>query len=176
MTASDIAPGGDRSDALRSLRALFASLGQSARAIEGRTGFTNAQLFLLQQLAEAGPMSVSALASRARTRANTVSTVLGRLVTAGLVQRTRSWEDARRAELTLSPRARQLLKRAPRSPTESLIEALESLSDADSRALARGLGALTTALGIQITDPPILFQADQPTRAARRRTRTSRTA
>ena len=173
---ADIAPAGERSEALRALRALVASLGQSARAIEGRTGFTNAQLFLLQQLAEAGPMSVGALAARARTRPNTVSTVLGRLVTAGLVQRTRSWDDARRAELSLSPRARQLLKRAPRTPTEALIGALESLTDADAKALARGLHALTSALDITITDPPILFQADQPSRATRRRTRARHSA
>jgi DNA-binding MarR family transcriptional regulator len=176
MKTPDIVPPGDRSDALRALRALVASLGQSARAIEGRTGFTNAQLFLLQQLAEAGPMSVSALAARARTRPNTVSTVLGRLVSAGLVQRTRSWEDQRRAELSLSARARQLLKRAPRAPTEALISALESLPDGDARALARGLTALTSALDITITDPPILFQADQPARTPRRRTRAHRTA
>ena len=45
-----------RAQALERVRTLVAALSHSARAVERRTGVTNAQLFLLQQLAEPPPV------------------------------------------------------------------------------------------------------------------------
>ncbi|CAN5826245.1 hypothetical protein BH11GEM1_BH11GEM1_08350 [soil metagenome] len=150
--------------AITSLRVIFGSLGQSARSIEGRTGLTNAQLFLLRQLAETDAMSVNELAARARTRQNTVSTVLARLAKGGLVSKTRSLEDARSVSVSLTPKARRLLLRAPTPPTTTLIDALETLSPRDVRALASGLGALVSAMGLEGEDAPLLFEQTRPSR------------
>ena len=160
MTAAlaPIAPIGPRVRALRSLRALITALSRSARAIEWRTGSTNAQLFLLRELAVAGTLSVGELAARASTRQGTVSTVVSRLVRLGLVQKTRSATDSRRAELSLTPRGRALLRRAPTPPTTALIDALDSLSDREARSLAAGLKSLVTALGLSPDDAPLLFE------------------
>src|ERR1039457_6003792 len=84
-----------RAQALERLRTLISALSHSARAVERRTGITNAQLFLLQQLAEADFLSVNALAARARTQQSTVSIVIARLVRAGLAAKRRSADDRR---------------------------------------------------------------------------------
>ncbi len=164
----------DRSDrhrdsALRALRTLVASLSRSARSIEWRTGFTNAQLFLLRQLATADALSVNELAQRAHTNQSTVSSVLGRIVRAGLVDRARSTDDGRRVDLSLTPKGRRLLRRAPVPPTEALFDALQSLTDREARSLATGLAALLETLGLESGQAPMLFE-DQPTlpRSARR--------
>jgi DNA-binding MarR family transcriptional regulator len=148
----------DRSTALRSLRAIVASLGRSARSVESRTGLTNGQLFLLRQLAATDPMTVTELAARARARQNTVSTMLVRLVQAGLVRKARSAADGRRAMVSLTPAGQRAVTRAPTPPTTSLLEALGQLTDADARALATGLGALATALRAPLAEAPLLFE------------------
>lgn len=159
--------GPHRDVAIRGLRTLVAALGRSARSVESRTGFTNAQLFLLRQLATAERMSVNDLARLARTSQSTVSSVLGRLVRAGLVVHRRAADDGRRAELSLTPAGRRLLRRAPTPPTESLFEALESLTDPEARALATGLLALLKLLSLEPDEAPMLFEDSPRRRAAR---------
>jgi DNA-binding MarR family transcriptional regulator len=147
-----------RTSALAALRTLVAALTRSARSIEWRTGFTNAQLFLLSQIAAAAPLSINELAERARTTQGTVSSVVGRIVRAGLASRARASDDARRVELTITPKGRRLLTRAPVPPTEALIDALDSLNDADARALATGLGALLRVMDLASDEAPMLFE------------------
>lgn len=152
----------DRSVALNALRAIVAALGRSARSVESRTGLTNGQLFLLRELAAAEAMTVTALAERARARQNTVSTMLVRLVQAGLVRKARVAADARRAMLSLTPAGRRALRRAPTPPTATLLEAMQQLTDAEARALSKGLGALARALGVPLTEAPLLFEDPRP--------------
>src|SRR5947209_15020920 len=85
----------DRTKALQAVRGLVGALSQTARLIEQRTGVSNAQLFLLQQIAGEPDLSVNALAARAMTHQSTASVVLSRLERRGLVQRVRSPEDGR---------------------------------------------------------------------------------
>jgi DNA-binding MarR family transcriptional regulator len=140
------------------VRALVDRLTSSARAVERHTGVTNAQLFLLQQLAAEGPLSVNDLAERARTQQSTVSIVVSRLTRGGLVRKARAASDARRVVLTLSPKGRRLLRHAPLPPTASLMAALRKLTARDARALALGLGALVKHLGPLPRTPSLLFE------------------
>ena len=148
----------DAAAALTSIRTLVAALTQSARTIEAHTGITNAQLFLLRQIATSGGLSINDLAERARTRQNTVSSVVSRLVEAGLVEKVRSEEDGRRAALSLTRAGKRVLSRAQSSPTEVLIVGLDSLRPQDVRNLAAGLQALITALDLTAEEPPMLFE------------------
>ena len=148
----------DASAALTSIRTLVAALTQSARTIEAHTGITNAQLFLLRQIAGSEALSINELAERARTRQNTVSSVVSRLVEAGLVEKVRSEDDARRAVLSLTRAGKRVLARAQSSPTEVLIAGLDSLRPRDVRNLAAGLQALITALELTADEPPMLFE------------------
>ena len=113
-----------RAQALERLRTLISALSHSARAVERSTGITNAQLFLLQQLAEADFLSVNDLAARARTQQSTVSIVIARLVRAGLAAKRRSADDRRIAIVSLTPKGRRLLTYAPAPPTSALLRAI----------------------------------------------------
>ena len=138
---------GKKSSALRTrtleqVRTLISALSHSARAVERRTGITNAQLFLLQQLAETDSLAVNDLAARARTQQSTVSIVVARLVRKGLAAKHKSADDGRIAVVTLTPKGRRLVSRAPTPPATALLRAIELLSDRDVRALSRGVQAL----------------------------------
>lgn len=156
-------PSAVRVAALERVRMLISALSHSARAVERSTGVTNAQLFLLQQLAGADSLSVNDLAARARTQQSTVSIVVARLVRAGLAVKRKSAADGRIAAISLTAKGRRLLSHAPASPTSLLLQAIEALSDRDAHLLAGGVRALVRAL--DVTPPPatMLFE-HAPTR------------
>jgi DNA-binding MarR family transcriptional regulator len=158
-----------RAQALERLRTLIGALNQSARAVERSTGITNAQLFLLQQLAGADSLSVNDLAARARTQQSTVSIVVARLVRAGLAAKRRSPDDGRLAAVSLTPKGRALLRHAPAPPTSALLRAVEKLSDRDAHALAAGLRALIRTLQLSPPAVTMLFEHAPPRRSARSR-------
>ena len=99
--------------ALDALRRLVGALRSSSRTAVRDAGVTGAQLFVLQQLAERSRQSVSDLAGATRTRQNSVSDVISRLATRGLVVREVASDDARRAVVSLT-RAGQAVVRVRR--------------------------------------------------------------
>jgi DNA-binding MarR family transcriptional regulator len=147
-----------RAQALDHIRTLVSALSHSARAVERRTGITNAQLFLLQQLAGSESLSVNDLAARARTQQSTVSIVLARLVRSGLAAKRKSRTDGRIAVISLTPKGRRLLMHAPAPPTSALLRAMEALSVREARALAAGMDALVRALELSPPRVTLLFE------------------
>lgn len=148
---------GARAQALDALRVIVGALSRSARAVETRTGITNAQVFLLQQLRD-GALSVGELAELAHTHQSTVSIVIARLSRAGLVAKARAADDARRAVVSLTPAGRVLLQRAPAPPAADLLLAVERIPARDARRLADGLHALVRSLGLEDHPPTMLFE------------------
>ena len=152
-----------RAQTLDRVRALVSALSHSARAVERSTGVTNAQLFLLQQLASADSLSVSDLAARARTQLSTVSIVIARLVRAGLAAKHRSERDRRQSVITITPKGRRLIHDAPTPPTSALLRAIERMSDGEARALSTGVSALLNTLDLAPAEVTMLFE-HAPTR------------
>ena len=147
------------SEALQSVRALVDGLSKSARAVEDRTGVTNAQLFLLQQIRANRHVTVNDLAALAMTTQSTVSIVLSRLERKRLVKRTRSPVDRRSVVLQLTEAGKRLLRRAPQPATSEVLVALGRLTSEELRALLVGLHALGRELGLPIKSPALLFEA-----------------
>lgn len=156
------APNDSRDRVLAQLRGLVGALTSSARAVERRTGITNAQLFLLLELAADGPMGIGELAVRARTQPSTVSIVVSRLQRAGLVTKVRVAEDRRSVMVDVTKKGRAIAKHAPVPPTERLLSALRDLSPRDAAALARGLGPLVRSLAPDVQEPPLMFEEGKP--------------
>lgn len=156
-------------DALHAVRGLVQALSRSASTVERKTGVTNAQLFLLQQIRAHRNLTVNDLAARAMTTQSTVSIVLSRLERRGLVERARSPHDARSVVLGLTPSGRRLLRRAPAPATSEILDALRRLTRNELHALSRGLSALRRELGSRDEEPEMLFEHEAPGAAARGR-------
>jgi DNA-binding MarR family transcriptional regulator len=155
--------------ALQNVRALVERLSKSAQGVETRTGVTNAQLFLLQQIRTGRHLTVNDLAARAMTTQSTVSIVLSRLERKGLVKRSRSPVDRRSVVLQLTAAGKRVLRRAPRAATSEVMGALTRLSKVELHALSRGLAALGRELGLPVAPASMLFEENA--RRARRKKR-----
>ena len=141
-----------------SLRAVVRALRISTRAIEKEIGISGAQLFVLQQLAEAPARSVNELAERTSTHQSSVSTVVSRLVERGLARRAPSAEDGRRMEISISDQGRKLQQAAPRTVQMTMQEALRRMDPAQVRALADGLESLVREGGFAEQPVPMFFE------------------
>lgn len=157
--AVGVALSGARVQALDSVRVLVASLYRSARAVERRSGLTNAQLYALQHVGAFGPLGVNDLTRYLATSQSTVSSIVARLARSGLVNRDPSRNDRRRVVLTITPTGQRRLRLGAATPMGQLIVALEKLSDRDARRLASSLTALLSALGPQGRRSPVLFES-----------------
>jgi len=151
-----------------SIRRVVRMLRVSARASERLVGISGAQLFVLQQLAEAGSCSIGELAEHTLTHQSSVSVVVSRLIERGLVSRRASETDGRRVQVALTPAGRTLLRQAPPMAQAHLIAGLRRMSTAQRGALAQGLSALVREIGAEAQSPTLLFEDEPPPRRTSR--------
>jgi DNA-binding MarR family transcriptional regulator len=75
-------------------------------------GLTYPQYLVLSVLGEAGDLTIGGIAARLDLESSTVTPLVKRLEAAGLLNRTRSLDDERRVEVTLTPAGQTLLERS----------------------------------------------------------------
>lgn len=95
--------------------------------------------------------------------------VVARLVEGGFVRRARSGADRRSVTLSLAPRGRRLIDRAPDAAQERLIDAIERLPHVRRKQLASALGDLARAMDSAGRAPAMFFEDRRGKRAERRR-------
>ncbi len=152
---------------LEALRRLVRFLRVSNDASGDRATRTTAQYFVLSQLAEAPASSIRALADRTMTDPSSVSVVAAKLETLGLIAREPDPEDRRRASLTLTPRGRRALARAPELPQFKLFKALAAMPASRRKSVAEALDLLVRAVGADAESAPMFFEDELPTKKPR---------
>ena len=152
------------------LRRLVRVLGASARGPARRRGPSGAQLFVLRQIDAVPGVSIGELAARTLAGQSTVSEVVTRLVTRGLVLRRPSPTDARQVQLVLSARGRTIVRETEPTAQERLAAGLASLSAVERSDLARGLEGWLESAGLAEL-PATMFFEDDGTAGAPRTTR-----
>jgi DNA-binding MarR family transcriptional regulator len=147
---------------LDSIRRLVQLLRRSAHVSEKSLGLSSAQLFVLHKLADVKTLSVGDLAERTLTSQSSVSEVVQKLVTGGLVARTRSTRDARSVDLSLTDGGRAVLEKAPAAPQDYILAGLNRMPPRDRKQLARLLGRLVKETGmVNITLSPRMMFEDE---------------
>ncbi|MCL6298960.1 MarR family winged helix-turn-helix transcriptional regulator [Streptomyces kronopolitis] len=107
-------------------------------------GLTYPQYLVMLVLWEHGPQPVKTIGERLRLDSGTLSPLLKRLETAGLVRRERSSEDERSVTVQLTPAGDELRTRA--LPVPRRILAATGLTIEELRTLQGLLGRVTSAL------------------------------
>ncbi len=153
MTASPTAPGTPAPDAdwLRLDRQICFSLHAASRAFNGvyrvilkDLGLTYPQYLVMLVLWEQGDLPVKALGEQLRLDSGTLSPLVKRLETAGLVRRERSAEDERSVRVHLTEEGSQMRARALEVPRR--IMSATGFDLAEIGELRARLDQLTTAL------------------------------
>lgn len=146
MTAPLTASGGELSDIadelLAALGAVRRSVGRSTVAGVALPGLPGAQVDLLRLVHRRPGIGVAEAAAELHLAANTVSTLVGHLVEAGLLRRTPGQEDRRVATLTLTLDARQRIDAWLDRRAATLAAGLASLPAMERRRLAAAISAL----------------------------------
>lgn len=134
-------------DVLQQLRVVVRLAGNHSAHVERATGIPGAQLWALQQIAQADGLSVGELAVRLRVHQTTVSNLLHRMEAAALVRKGRSPDDQRVVRLHLTTAGRKAL-RAAAAPARGLLpNVLDGMSAAQLRKVYDGLAVLVDCMG-----------------------------
>lgn len=146
--------------ALDAIRRMVRTLRTSATDIERSTGLSAAQTFVLQLLSETPAESMNDLAARTLTDQSSVSVVVSRLESKGLVARGQSQTDARRTRVTITDAGRACLAGRPITVQARLIRALEKLPPDALLQLGEHLTQLTALMGAAHEPPSLFFEED----------------
>jgi len=152
----------ENTEILNALRVLVQSLRVASRAAEKSVGLSGAQLFVLEKLAEASPLSLNELAERTHTHQSSVSVVVSRLVKKRLISSARDKEDARKLVLSLTKAGSDKLKNAPVTAQDLILAGIDKLKKSDSKKLAELLRELLDASGLGGQTP--FFFLEEPKR------------
>ena len=146
-------------DALRRIVRALRSAHVEGRAIRGAS---MAQLFVLREVGKAGVITIGQLADRTATAQSSVSAVVARLASRGLIVRGTSDVDRRRAAISLSDEGRIALASAPETIQERLLAAFRQLSVERQQAIARGMDEWMSAAGLGQLVPTMFFEPTLP--------------
>ena len=127
---------------LRQFRLIYGSVRQHFRNVESVCGISGSQLWVLRDVAVSPDTGISELARRLSIHQSTCSQLAEKLVSAGLLVKTRSTSDQRRVGLRITNTGARLLRKAP-GPAEGVLPlALRKLPDAALRTLQLNLDQL----------------------------------
>jgi len=141
-----------------SLRRIVQALRQSTAHSQRSSNLTGAQALVIKHVGAHGGLSINDLAALTFTHQSTVSEVVGRLESRGLILRERARDDGRRCELRLSAKGESVARNAPITAQESLMQALKQLPPRRLSDLAQGLAALIDAAGLADQTPTMFFE------------------
>lgn len=114
--------------------------------IKKKTGISGAQLWLVQEVADASGSRVGEVASRMSLKSVTVSNLIEPLLSAGIIVKEQDLKDRRSFLLYLTPKGKKLLARAPQPTRGILPDTLGNLDPRSLREVNRALDVLLEGL------------------------------
>jgi DNA-binding MarR family transcriptional regulator len=131
-------------EALKLFRIIFKAANKHFTEIEQQAGVGGASLWALAEIGQTASLTVSGLAKAMSIHQTTASNLLDKLEKDGFVLRTRSANDRRVVELSLTAKGYEAISKAPKPHHGVLPEALLKLSPVELTALIQNLQAVAT--------------------------------
>ncbi len=135
-------------EVLQKVRIVIRAAQRHSLWVEKQCGVNGAQLWIMQELAEAPGLRVGQVTALLAIQQATTSNLLEGLVRKGLVVKTRDPADQRVVKLFLSAQGLALLEAAPKPARGLLPEALASLAPAHLARLNAGLQGLLSSIEV----------------------------
>lgn len=129
-------------ETLGKFRIIIRAAQRHSAAIQKQCGVSGAQLWMLQEIADAPGLRVGELAARMAIHQTTTSNLIDALEKRGYLKKSRDDADQRVVNLLLTPAGARVLRKAPRPARGLLAEALARLDPKERTQLDAGLQAL----------------------------------
>ncbi|ABK42742.1 transcriptional regulator, TrmB [Magnetococcus marinus MC-1] len=127
---------------LMTLRKIIRAIDMHSRYLVAQHDLTGPQAIILSEILQRGGITGAELAKQVHLSKGTISGILARLESKGLITRLRDEGDRRRFWLQATPKAEQLLAQAPPLLQQSFVQKFNALAEHEQ------LGILTTLLHI----------------------------
>ncbi len=143
---------------LVAIRKIIRAIDLRSKRLMSEAGITGPQLLVLQAVSQSyTPPSLGEIAKRVNLSQATVTSIMGRLESKGLVLRAKGSVDRRRVEVTLTDEGTATLERAPSPLQESFIEEFEGLKEWEQHLLLSSLERIADMMGARdIEAAPVL--------------------
>lgn len=146
---------------LVSLRRIIRATDLHSRKLGKETGLTTPQLVVMRAIRQRDTPVASEIARAVSLSQATVTNILNRLESHGLISRTRSEEDKRRVNVSLTSQGKDLLATAPQPLQESFIERFGALEIWEQHLLVASLERLATMMDAEHLDAAPLLTASE---------------
>jgi len=148
---------------LVSLRRIIRATDMQSKRMEKLCGLTIPQIMILRAIQELGDVTVKRLSAEVSLSQATVTTILNRLETRGLVERVRGEEDKRVVNARLTHSGGGTLATAPLLLHEKFIERFESLESWEQTQLLSSMQRIAAMMDAEQIDASPLLDVNQPT-------------
>jgi len=115
-------------EVLKHFREIFIQAKSELKDNVKKTGLSGAQLWIMQQIYNFNGISNAELAKNLTIHVSTCSLLVNKLIKKNLIEKTRDPKDERKIVLTLSPKGKQLMAKAPKSPEGAIPSTLKKLN------------------------------------------------
>lgn len=147
---------------LRSLRRIIRAVDLYSRKLMSQHGLSGPQLLCLNQLHLKGERLSGALAKDMSLSPATVTGILDRLETRGLVVRERQLDDKRTVVVRLTDTGRGLVEQAPPPLQDTFLLKLRALPEKQQAQICRTLRKLVTMMAAEAIDAAPLLASGDP--------------
>lgn len=147
---------------LRSLRRIIRAVDLYSRKLMSQHGLSGPQLLCLNQLHLRGERLSGALAKDMSLSPATVTGILDRLETRGLVLRERQRDDKRTVVVRLTDTGRELVEQAPPPLQDTFLLNLRALPEKQQAQICRTLKKLVAMMAAEAIDAAPLLTAGDP--------------
>lgn len=143
---------------LISLRRVIRAIDLHSRQLNKQSGLTGPQLMVMQKIAQLDAPLAKQVAEEITLSAATVTTIINRLESRGLVNRQRSETDKRKVHLYLSDSGQAILNSAPKPLQEHFIKRYQGLDEWEQSQLLSSIERIASMMNAEDLDAaPVLL-------------------
>lgn len=152
---------------LVALRQIIRATDLHSKQLFKQAGLTIPQIVVLQSIRDMGEVSTGQVSERVNLSQGTVTSVLDRLESRGLIERYRSVTDRRVVHARLTRQGRAILKKAPPLLHDRFVKAFAELSGSKQEQIVKTLEDVAEMMGAEHIDAAPLLDIAPPQRSGK---------
>lgn len=151
-------------DILIALRRIIRATDSYSKHLSKVSGLTAPQLLIMQAIHNSGDVTIKSISLQVSLSQATVTTILDRLESRGLIRRLRSQTDKRIVHANLTKEGQLLLNQAPTPLQQQFVERFQQLNDWEQNLLLSSVQRIAEMMDAQGLDAAPLLDVGEANR------------